>query len=209
MTNAQRKAEYQFDFTGGKLCLDFANTASLRSFPNERREHLSGYEDLLVFARQAKLISSQEWEVLRNQARSNPSEAARLFRRALNLREALFRIFVLVSAEKAAAPEDIAQINELAVEAFKHRQLARSNGGYAWQWTAQQNARIEKVLWLITQSATELLTSDELSKVRECEAADCEWLFLDVSRNHSRRWCDMKSCGNREKARRHYQRERT
>jgi len=52
----------------------------------------------------------------------------------------------------------------------------------------------------------DLLTSDRLSAVRECAADDCAWLFLDESRNRSRRWCDMKVCGNRQKARLHYHR---
>jgi predicted RNA-binding Zn ribbon-like protein len=63
------------------------------------------------------------------------------------------------------------------------------------------------MLWPIASSAADLLTSERLKKVRLCEAKTCTWLFLDESRNHSRRWCDMKVCGNREKARRHYQRE--
>lgn len=65
---------------------------------------------------------------------------------------------------------------------------------------------LERILWPIAQSAAELLTSSELGTVRLCEAPDCAWLFLDQSCNRSRRWSDMKVCGNRQKARRHYQR---
>jgi predicted RNA-binding Zn ribbon-like protein len=60
------------------------------------------------------------------------------------------------------------------------------------------------MLWPIAQSAADLMTSDKRNSVRQCGADDCAWLFLDESRNHSRRWCDMKTCGNRQKARRHY-----
>ena len=42
--------------------------------------------------------------------------------------------------------------------------------------------------------------------VRECGASDCAWLFLDTSKNHHRRWCDMTRCGNRAKVRRFYAR---
>jgi predicted RNA-binding Zn ribbon-like protein len=86
--------------------------------------------------------------------------------------------------------------------------VARVNGGYRWVWQNEGKSLPEYVLWPIAQAATELLTSEELKLVRWCEAPDCQWLFLDHSRNRSRRWCDMASCGNRAKARRHYQRTR-
>jgi predicted RNA-binding Zn ribbon-like protein len=64
------------------------------------------------------------------------------------------------------------------------------------------------MLWPVARSAADLLTSQEQSRVRECAASDCGWLFLDLSRNRSRRWCDMETCGNRTKARRHYARSK-
>jgi predicted RNA-binding Zn ribbon-like protein len=86
--------------------------------------------------------------------------------------------------------------------------LEATNGGYGWKRIAGGNP-LEQLIWPIAQAAAELLTSDELRLVRFCEAPDCEWLFLDHSRNGSRRWCDMTTCGNRAKARRHYQRAHT
>ena len=53
------------------------------------------------------------------------------------------------------------------------------------------------------------LTSEELDQVRECAGNTCGWLFVDMSRNHSRHWCDMRDCGNRAKVRRYYQRRKT
>ena len=76
--------------------------------------------------------------------------------------------------------------------------------GVDWEWKSQNP--VDSILWPIAQSAADLLTSPDLAAVRMCEAPDCAWLFLDQSRNRSRRWCDMKVCGNRQKARRHYQR---
>jgi predicted RNA-binding Zn ribbon-like protein len=61
---------------------------------------------------------------------------------------------------------------------------------------------------MVVKSAGDLLISGELDNVRVCSAPDCQWLFLDTSKNHSRRWCDMKGCGNRAKVRRHYERKK-
>ncbi|MBI4413448.1 MAG: CGNR zinc finger domain-containing protein, partial [candidate division NC10 bacterium] len=78
---------------------------------------------------------------------------------------------------------------------------------FAWRWTGD-GQRLDRMLWAVTRSAADLLTSGELAAVRECEAETCAWLFMDRSRNRSRRWCDMKACGNRAKARRHYERKK-
>jgi hypothetical protein len=58
----------------------------------------------------------------------------------------------------------------------------------------------------IVRSAVELLTSEDRSRLRVCAGEDCDWLFVDGSRNRSRRWCDMSTCGNRAKARRYHER---
>ncbi len=87
-----------------------------------------------------------------------------------------------------------------------HRHIVRVNDSYEWRW--EDGLKLESVLWPIAMSAADLLVSANVAKVRECEAGDCYWLFLDNSRNRSRRWCSMEACGNREKARRHYQRHR-
>lgn len=205
VSTSQRHAEFQFDFTGGSLPLDFANTVSHRLDPERRSEHLNGFDDLTDFARQAKIVSSRQAEELRAYSRRSGAETGRVFRRALNLREVLFRTLRAAAGGEPASPEDLERLEQFVAEALKHRRLARTTHGYRWEWElGAKAARLESILWPIAQAAGELLTSEELEKVRQCEAPDCEWLFLDISRNRSRRWCDMKTCGNREKARRHY-----
>ena len=128
------------------------------------------------------------------------------FRKSILLREALYRVFSAIAAAKPARPDDVERISDFALEALNHRQLTRTNGNYRWEWQSNGRDPLERLLWPIAESAAELLTSEDRAAIRECGAPDCEWLFLDHSRNRSRRWCDMKSCGNRQKARRHYQR---
>ncbi len=204
----KHKSEFQFDLTGGQLALDLANTVSRRDDPDRRKDHLESYLDLISFASQSKVVSSNEAHELRQHALRREAEARRTFRKAIALREALYRVFSSIAQHKRPAAADLEMINEYALEALRHRALMRGNGNYRWEWQNDPNNPLNRVLWPIAQAAADLLTSDQLRIVRFCEAPDCQWLFLDHSRNGSRRWCDMTSCGNRAKARRHYQRTR-
>jgi predicted RNA-binding Zn ribbon-like protein len=197
---------YRFDLSGGALCLDFANTVSHRHLPQRRAEHLDTYGDLVTFAEQSDLIPPKLAASLRARASHSHAEARSALRRAIVLREVLYRAFSAVAAGRHARPDDVQQINDSALDALKHRQLTRANDGYRWEWQSNGSDPLDRIVWPIAQSAADLLTSEDRAAIRECGAPDCEWLFLDQSRNGSRRWCDMKSCGNRQKARRHYQR---
>jgi predicted RNA-binding Zn ribbon-like protein len=197
---------YHFDLSGGALCLDFANTVSHRHLPERRTEHLDSYSDLVAFADQSKLISPKLAATLRALCSRNHSEAQSSFHRSIVFRETLYRAFSAIAAGKHVHPEDVQQINDAAIEALKQRKLMRTNGDYRWEWQSGGANPLDRILWPVAASAADLLTSKDRNDIRECGAPDCEWLFLDHSRNGSRRWCDMKSCGNRQKARRHYQR---
>jgi predicted RNA-binding Zn ribbon-like protein len=199
------EAAYEFDLSGGMLCLDFANTVSHRKIPQRLADHLQNYPELVSFAAQSKLLSPSQCEALLLHARRHSSDANRVLRQAIVLREALYRLFSTIVAGGAPAEDDLVRTSQFAVEALRHRKLVRVNGSYRWQWEGNQRG-LERILWPVAQSAAELLTSEKLATVRLCEAPDCDWLFLDRSRNRSRRWCDMTSCGNRQKARRHYHR---
>jgi predicted RNA-binding Zn ribbon-like protein len=136
-----------------------------------------------------------------------PMEKARAHKTAIALREAIYRVFAAHVKSRPALAKDVKMIQDMAGEAISHRQLSYSGGRYRWEWKPRKDEMLGWVLWPIAQSAAELLTSDRLQKVRLCGAPACAWLFLDESRNHSRRWCDMTTCGNRQKARRHYRRK--
>jgi predicted RNA-binding Zn ribbon-like protein len=202
----KRQSGYQFDLSGGALCLDFANTVSHRHLPPRRAEHLGSYADLVEFADQSKLLPPALAASLRARARRDDAGARSAFRKSIVLRESLYCAFSAIAAGKHVPPADVQRINNYARVALQHRKLARRNGDYRWEWQSNGSDLLDRILWPVAESAAELLTSEARVAIRECGAPDCEWLFLDQSRNRSRRWCDMKSCGNRQKARRHYQR---
>lgn len=190
-------------FIGGRLCLDFTNTVGGRT-DVVLRDKLRSYGDLLRFARLSGAVSAAAARRLAHAAATEPAHAAAVFGRALELREALFRIFRASIGRRTADRRPRARdLETLATElstAHRHERLAPAGGIYIWTW--DKEAALDRVLWPIARSAAGLLTSDDLGKLRLCAGEQCGWLFLDTSRNHTRRWCDMKDCGNRAKVRR-------
>lgn len=198
--------EHVFELSGGRLCLDFANTVDDR--PRDRpSDHLGAYRDLVAWARQAGIVDGDGAGRLLDLADRRPSAATDTLRRAVALRENLYRIFSAVAAGGSPSAGDLATLNRALAEALGRARLVPADTGFRWGWEGGPEA-LGGVLWPVARSAAELLTSDDLFRVRECAADDCGWLFLDASKNRSRRWCDMSVCGNRAKARRHYARRR-
>ena len=211
---------FLFEVTGGELCLDLANTIDCR--PTETpKERLESYADLMSWGEQAGALSGAEARRLAAAARRRPAAAAAVLRRARTLREALFAIFAAVSRNDVPPDADLETLNDELGRAMAQARIIVGQGNsskrsrlvhsrtvryrYGWGGTGGD---LDRVLWPVARSATDLLTGDLLIRVRECDAGNCAWLFLDTSRNRSRRWCDMTVCGNREKAHRHYRRSK-
>jgi predicted RNA-binding Zn ribbon-like protein len=190
---------------GGRLCLDFVNTANNHSRA-DMKEHLVDYAALIAWAQHAKLLGSADARQLAAEARGRPAAAADALRHARELRNALYQLFSTVAAGQQIAPTDLAPFNAALVRLPQPAQLAATLGGPDWNWGAVDH--LERAIWPVIWSAAELLTSPKRALVRECAGHECTWLFLDTSRNRSRRWCSMEDCGNRAKAQRHYVRYR-
>lgn len=193
---------FEFELSGGALCLDFANTVDNRPTP-ERKDLLGAYADLVAWARQAEAVSATQAAALKKEAARRPREAEATLTRAKALREILFALFAAAAGGRRLSEPALLALNQAHSAVLGRSRLvagARSGAGWAWN---EEPAALDRMLWPVLRSASELLTSAELARVRECAADACEWLFLDRSRNRSRRWCDMTVCGNRDKVRRH------
>ena len=104
---------------------------------------------------------------------------------------------------------DLAQLNEARSDALAHSQLIPSSTGPAGFVLDLTNKKsLHRMLWPLALSAAELLTSARPGQIRQCAGQGCDWLFLDTSRNHLRKWCSMDECGNRSKSRRFFERSR-
>ena len=192
--------------TGNWLCLDFTHTLENR-FSARPEELLLNYEDLVAWGVFQQLLTKDEARYLLLIARERQGEARAALIRAIDAREALYRIFYAISEEEEPHESDMTQMNTLLAEAMSHARLLRTDDGYRWDWQTDEG-ELNSILWQVVRSAADLLTSERLDDVRACAADDCRWLFLDTSKNHSRRWCDMQTCGNQAKARRHYSRKK-
>ncbi len=166
------------------LCLDYANTRYWRPRA-EPTETLNAAEDLAAWARAAKAPAKKEFE------------------HALELREALYRLFDATAQGKTPATRDVQTLNAALAEAPSRSRLRKEGDGFSWDVETKASTALgllAPVLW----SAGDLLTGGKLDKVRRCANPECGWLFLDDSRAGKRRWCSMQACGNRAKAKRHY-----
>ena len=190
-----------FEFTGNHLCLDFTNTVQDRS--TSPRELLNSYNDLVLWSQEAQILTEGEAWQLREEAKRRRKEAGVVLQRAIDLREALYRIFLAVARGSSPEKSELSTLNTEFSEAMRRACIVPGKDSFTLDWTDKEKA-LDRMLWTIARSAADLLTSEGLDDVRVCAADDCRWLFLDTSKNHSRRWCDMKSCRNRAKARKHY-----
>jgi predicted RNA-binding Zn ribbon-like protein len=195
-----------FGLAGLRLCLDFANTLDGR-FTAHPRESLTDYAALVSWSQQAGILAEDTARCLAEESARQQVAAAMVVERAMALREALYRIFSAVARQRSPQTADLGCLNAILGEALAALRITPTAEGFAWDWTGDKQG-LDCLLWPIAQSAAALLTSGALRTVRECAGPDCGWLFLDTSRNHRRRWCDMKACGNRAKARRHYARKK-
>jgi predicted RNA-binding Zn ribbon-like protein len=194
--------------TGNWLSLDFTHTLADR-YGSQRRELLNNYSDLMAWGVFVHLFTDEEAHLLIKIAGQYPAQAEVILKRAILLREAIYRIFSANSEDALPEMVDLALLNAMLAEAMSHACLVSRGDAFVWDWTENGDLdRLKRILWLVVRSAAELLTSEKLHDVRACSAEDCRWLFLDTSKNHSRRWCDMQTCGNQAKARRHYSRKR-
>ncbi|HXM56892.1 MAG TPA: ABATE domain-containing protein [Candidatus Dormibacteraeota bacterium] len=198
--------EFAFDFVGGALCLDFANTVSWHLGP-EPYEHLRTYGDLVAWARQAGVATADEAATLLARASGRPAEAEAARLRAIELREALFGVCLAALAGTAADSADLLTLNRMLRAAMTEAALVPAPPGLAWAWPGGDARPLEWPLWPVVRDAADLLSSPGASRLAVCANERCGWLFLD--RTHRRRWCSMSSCGNRVKAARYYRRVRS
>ena len=185
-------------FLAGEACLDFVNTKSGRGFASAR-DRLVDYADLLAWAFRAGVLDEARAEHLAGRAVAKPEKAARVVARARELREALHDVFAAAARGGTPPPEALASFNGALARAGKRAALALASGRFVWRW---DDDVLESPLWAIAYQGAEVLTGAELGRLKECGGHECGWLFLDRSKNGSRRWCEMEICGNRAKARR-------
>ena len=206
-TMSEAPGPKRFHFVGGDLSLDFTNSVGgkrgLRT-----REHLNTYGDFVSWSKQAGLLNEGRSLQLLQLAERQKEEADKVLSRGVKLREAIYNIFSAAIRHQPPCSTDLGALNSELALGLNRLRVVPGAGGFGWSWEAQ-SLSLDEPLGPIARSAAELLTKEHaLEHVCCCEGDTCGWLFIDSTKNHSRRWCDMRDCGNRAKVRRHRLKQR-
>ena len=205
-----RNSANPFSLVGGRPCLDFVNTVKGRVSAGGRRggrdfadqivgERLTSFAAFVGWARLAGVVDAREAASLDRDALAATREADAVLRRAIALREAMYRLFKAAVERWSAREEDVATLNAEIQLARAHEHIVMSpRPGWVWDDTSS----LDRVMWPIVRSAADLLTSPELRRIGQCPGEECGWLFLDTSRSGRRQWCEMATCGTLAKVRR-------
>jgi predicted RNA-binding Zn ribbon-like protein len=193
-------------FAGGTPALDFVNTLAggvRGQLVLPRDERLFDYEDLLDLGRRSGTLPERVARRLARAARERPGDAEAVVEEAKALRKRIDDVYRPLSEGRRPAKEALEELRRAGAQALEHAELEQSGHGFEWTW---QGDELETPLWPLAHDAVDLLTRDELERLSHC--GRCRWLFLDLSKNHSRRWCTMEGCGTDEKKERYVARRR-
>ncbi|MFY0255642.1 CGNR zinc finger domain-containing protein [Chitinophaga sp. 30R24] len=187
---------------GSILCLDFINTVENRK-KAAPYDYLNSFKDLLKWYAHTGALSPKIIHTLERLAKDYPQKATIVFDKCKQLRELLHSILSRLVAKKSPLPEDLLLFNRFISEAYASIEISFPAG----QGLLQFNAPVlEQVYWWLIKSAVELFISPMVTGVKECPG--CGWLFLDKSKNGSRKWCSMRTCGDVSKVKAYMQRQR-
>lgn len=189
---------------GGLGCVDFVNSTVSHdpSGTVSSWDALApGYANALGWLTYIGAVDDDQARTLLRLAGKQPREAATVRRRAVALREALYRVMVAMIAQTPPDPADLAVIDEEEQRAVGMSRLAYTGDRVARVWTTDRE--LDRPLWPIVTGATELLASPQVARLGQCQAEGCQQLFLDTSKNRSRRFCSASECGTLTRVRNH------
>ena len=190
------------------ISIDFVNTLDWR-LSDHPINLLSSYQVALDWALDHGVITTEEGLRFGSYAATHPAEAEAACNRGVDLREAIYHLYEVSIRDAPFNAKDLELLNDWLVQAAPHLRLVRGEPAYTWQWDAddKDGAQLERIFWPVALIASQLLTSDDQVRLGQCaDERGCGGVFIDTSRNHTRRWCSMNDCGNRAKSRRHYAR---
>lgn len=196
----------EMQLSGGVGCLDFINSAS-DTEDGQTVERLNEYTDLLILAERTDLLTTGIIKSLHLNARKNPAEAQRILTNAKRCRQLLLTVLTAVATKKTAALDNktLAHLNKVFRQAASRRGFRLAGKQLVENWELE-TVHLSLPLDAFLISAFDLLKSDRQQYIRKCAA--CDWLFLDKSKSHRRKWCDMQTCGSSVKSKRYYEKRK-
>ena len=191
----------------GEWAIELTRTRGWRA-RDRSDDELQDWTDCVRWAKRTGVIEAGMARNVAMAGNRRPAAARRALGRVRRFREAMYRVLVSRAAGIAAERSDLRRLNTELRAMAPWRVLSVRRGCYTWGWAGGAVLELDFIVWQIALSVTTLLTGESAERIRLCSSHDCGWLFLDESRNGSRRWCSMEGCGNVEKARRYRRRQR-
>lgn len=193
------------DLVGGHVALDLVNTVTARNA--DPIDWLDGYSRLLDWAALTGEFDQATLRLLKRRMQAHPGPATRSLRRTRELRETLLEVLTAVIRSEGPPASSIERLERHWKEAAAHARFGVS-GGHVRLRIAVETSGLQYLNHDLALRSFELLRTLPLERTRVCPGSRCGWLFIDRSKGGQRRWCDMGTCGNAAKSRRHYQRKR-
>lgn len=192
---------------GGSAVLDYLNTCDGRRPGTgllEVVDKLSNLEDIVHWFRHADLIDDLEHQHFVAVVRRSSWHTVTAFEQLIDFREALYRLLLPMALDQSADQVSLDALNQALADTADQRLLVLTPAGVIWRWRVGDDlgSMTAGFIGRLAVQASILLTSGDLSRLRACATPDCDWLFLDTSKNGRRRWCQMNVCGAREKVKR-------
>ena len=189
---------------GGNLALDLVNTRDTGPDGEPGFDRLVDYDHVLAWAERMGVLSRGAADAAAHRSAQRPEEAATALGRIRALRSDIYEVFETIAQGQDPSQSSLNRLCLLYGEATARGLLVRQGDAFDWDWS--NNEELDRVLWPVVHAAVQLLISGDLERIKRC--GRCSWLFLDATKNRSRRWCSMEGCGTHEKSERFVARRR-
>jgi predicted RNA-binding Zn ribbon-like protein len=202
---SERYAFQSSDLVGGHVVLDLVNTVTGRD--SRPTDWLETYERVLEWAALTSVFDANSVQTLDRMSAADGRAATRALNRLRDLREAVYGVVVAAIRDEPAPEQALARLELHWKNSVDAARLTFSEGRTALELDVESSG-LDYPRHLLALSGFDLLQALPLERIRQCASARCTWIFIDSSRGGQRRWCDMATCGNAAKSRRHYERKR-
>lgn len=195
-----KKTIETMDLDGGCTCLNFINTVHSRT-EEPMDDYLYCYEDVIRWTRRTGILSRGQQQQLFTYATQYPGKAKNAFKKIITAREELYSLFYAITCGKKPATASMDYFNKLLPDALSHLSIIPAKEGMDLKWNEGSDLLLLP-LWKVIKSAYDILLEEPLERIKACPG--CLWLFLDLTKNNKRRWCNSLACGSIDKAMRYY-----
>lgn len=194
------------ELIAGVLCLDFVNTLDPRIVTDDGtipRNYLTSYEELVAWGQHVEILNRDQAQRLMQEAHQHPEQIQAALNQAIALRETIYAVFSAIAQHRDVSAEALAILHSFYSQAISHARLQAEGDRFQLAW-ALDSGDLLFPLWSVASSAVDLLLRGERERMKQCpiDGEGCGWLFYDTSKNNSRRWCSMRTCGMQSKDRR-------